>query len=55
MIQNAIWVAYGKERWESFLAEEWERNEKGPTMLSHEGKAAYYGPHSGLSQDTAAS
>lgn len=55
MIQNAILVAYGREKWESFLAGEWERNKKGPTMLSHWGKAAYYGPHSGLSQEAAAS
>ena len=30
-------------------------NLKGPTMLSHSGKAAYDRPHSDLSQDTAAS
>lgn len=54
MIQNAISVAEGREVGEIFG---WgmRENLKGPTMLSHSGKAAYDRPHSDWSQDAAAS
>lgn len=54
MIQNAISVAEGREVGEIFG---WgmRENLKGPTMLSHSGRAAYDRPHSDRSQDAASS